>query len=147
MSVIWHQVKGTDGSGWNISGCSVIRSAACMLKLKLKLARLHPIRARASYRPVGIALWDSWGDGLYVSEFKWNIHSDGKKKRCTIEYSDFISLFKNDMIDWTESALWTWWHWNGDIPPFVEPVMYFYGCIYPITFHMYTIYYIVFLKA
>jgi hypothetical protein len=31
------------------------------LKLKLKLARLHPIKARASYRPVGLALWDSWG--------------------------------------------------------------------------------------
>jgi hypothetical protein len=29
---------------------------------RLKLARLHPLRARASYRPVGLALWDSWGE-------------------------------------------------------------------------------------
>jgi hypothetical protein len=36
--------------------------SAMLWKLKLKLARLHPTRARASYRPVGLALWDSWGE-------------------------------------------------------------------------------------
>jgi hypothetical protein len=31
------------------------------------LARLHPTRARASYRPVGLALWDSCGELLPTS--------------------------------------------------------------------------------
>jgi hypothetical protein len=35
--------------------------------LKLKLARLHPLRARASYSPVGLALWNSWGQLIPVS--------------------------------------------------------------------------------
>jgi hypothetical protein len=30
--------------------------------LKLKLPQLHPLRARALYRSVGLALWDSWGE-------------------------------------------------------------------------------------
>jgi hypothetical protein len=49
----------------DIPACSIVASLPRVpysIVWSLKLARLHPLRARASYRPVGLALWDSWGE-------------------------------------------------------------------------------------
>jgi hypothetical protein len=74
-------------------------------KLKLKLARLHPIRARASYRPVGLALWDSWGE-LIPKSFLVQVscyNSDWYKYHITILIGPNIMLQYVGIISLTNS--------------------------------------------